>query len=412
VTSTPHIQLEALHILARALAEGEFRARAVLGRACAAVAEGFGFERVGIVRYLPASATLIPLVAYGLTDAERAALPAALPVSQFGAFERALAAGVAIFVEDPASEEQLPEEIAREFGIGSFVVVPLVSDGRCLGFMTCDERGNRFALEPAETDLLSTFGILIAAFLERAIEHGELRRLNELKSQFIAVASHELRTPVAAIYGALQTLNARESELTAEKGTVLRRMLIHQAERLYELVENLLDLSRFEANALRIEPVEIDVREKVEAVVAGLDESVSIQVEAGMRAVIDPHAFDRIVSNLLANAIRHGAPPITISASQTSEELVVTCEDRGAGVASDFVDSLFERFTRGATRSSEGAGLGLAIAQVYAQAHGGTIHYEHAEPHGALFRLTLPIATNDVIASQGDGSRSALLLPP
>ena len=392
MTSTPHIQLEALHILARALAEGEFRARAVLGRACAAVAEGFGFERVGIVRYLPASATLIPFVAYGLTDAERAALPAALPVSRFGAFERALAAGVAIFVEDPASEEQLPEKIAREFGIGSFVVVPLVSDGRCFGFMTCDERGNRFALEPAEIDLLSTVGILIAAFLERAIEHGELRRLNELKSQFIAVASHELRTPVAAIYGALKTLNARETELTAEKGMVLRRMLSHQAERLYELVENLLDLSRFEANALRIEPVEIDVREEIETLVAGLDERVSIQVEAGMRAVIDPHAFDRIVSNLLTNAIRHGAPPITISASRTSEELVVICEDRGAGVASDFVGSLFERFTRGATRSSEGAGLGLAITQVYARAHGGTIRYEPAEPHGALFRLTLPMA--------------------
>jgi two-component system, OmpR family, sensor histidine kinase MtrB len=276
--------------------------------------------------------------------------------------------------------------------------VPLVSEGRCLGFMTCDERGNAFSLEPAETDLLSTFGILIAAFLERAIEQGELRRLNDLKSQFIAVASHELRTPVAAIYGALQTLNARENELTVEKGIVLRRMMTHQAERLYELVENLLDLSRVEANALRIEPVEIDVREEVEAVVAGLDENVSVRVDAGLRAVVDPHAFDRVVSNLLANAIRHGAPPITITASRTSEELVVTCEDRGAGVASDFVGSLFERFTRGATRSSEGAGLGLAIAQVYARAHGGAIHYESAEPHGALFRLTLPLAPDDVIA--------------
>ena len=396
MTSTPHIQLEALHILARALAEGEFRARAVLGRACAAVAEGFGFERVGIVRYLPASATLIPYVGSGLTDAERAALPAALPVSRFGAFERALAAGVAIFVEDPASEAQLPREIAREFGIGSFVVVPLVSDGRCLGFMTCDERGNTFSLEPAETDLLSTFGTLIAAFLERAIEHGELRRLNDLKSQFIAVASHELRTPVAAIYGALQTLNARESELPFEKGVVLRQMLTHQAERLYELVENLLDLSRVEANALRIEPVEIDVRRELDSVVAAVDESVNVHVEAGLRAVVDSHAFDRIVSNLLANALRHGAPPITISASRNGEELVITCEDRGPGVASDFVDSLFERFTRGSTRSSEGAGLGLAIAQVYARAHGGAIRYEAAEPHGARFRLTLPLITDAV----------------
>src|SRR5258707_373143 len=127
--------------------------------------------------------------------------------------------------------------------------------------------------------------------------------------------------------------SVRSSERSREKGMVLRRMLTHQAERLYELVENLLDLSRVEANALRLEPVEIDVRKELESVVAALDESVSVQVEAGLRAVVDPHAFDRIVSNLLVNAIRHGAPPVTLSATRTSEELVVTCEDRGAGVA-------------------------------------------------------------------------------
>lgn len=187
-------QLKALHVLARALADGEFRARSVLERACAAVAAGFGFERVGIVRYVPASSTLIPFVAYGLTEAERAVLPAALPISQFNAFERTLATGAATFVENPGGGEAVPEQIAAEFGIGSFVIVPLVSEGRCLGFMTCDQRGGRFTLETAEEELLSTFGVLIAAFLERAIEHGELRRLNELKSQFAALASHELRT--------------------------------------------------------------------------------------------------------------------------------------------------------------------------------------------------------------------------
>jgi signal transduction histidine kinase len=394
--SAQYDQLKALHVLARALAEGEFRARSVLDRACAAVASGFGFERVGIVRYVPASSTLIPFVAYGLTDAERAALPAALPISHFTAFERTLATGAATFVEDPGSGEQIPERIADEFGIGSFVIVPLVSEGRCLGFMTCDQRGNRFALETSERELLSTFGVLIAAFLERAIEHGELRRLNELKSQFAALASHELRTPVAAIYGALQTLDRRARELTPEQETVLRRMLMHQAERLYELVENLLDLSRLEADALRIEPVEIPVCERLQDIadaVAGRElENVTVSVPPQLSAVVDPHAFDRIVSNLLANALRHGAPPVTISATRTDRELQLTVEDCGAGVAPDFVGSLFERFTRGGTAASEGAGLGLAIASSFARAHGGGITYESAVPHGARFHVVLPLA--------------------
>jgi signal transduction histidine kinase len=395
VASKPHIQLEALHVLARALAGGEFRARAVLERACAAVAGGFGFERVGIVRYIPETSTLIPFAAHGLTSAELGALPPALPIAHFSAFQDALATGRAVFVEDPGGEEAVPEEIARGFGIGSFVIVPLVSDGRCLGFLTCDERGEAFSLDAAEVDLLTTFGTLIAAFLERAIEHGELRRLNELKSQFAALASHELRTPVAAIYGAVRTLDEREQMLSPEQQAELRRMLSQQSKRLFELVENLLDLSRLEADSLRISPTEIEVRERLAEIVDAVfdgNREVRIEVPGDLRAVLDVQAFDRILSNLLANAVRHGAPPFFVSAARTNDELSVTIEDRGSGVAEEFVGSLFERFTRGATPSSEGAGLGLSIAQSYARAHGGTLTYEPAKPHGASFRLILPVA--------------------
>jgi signal transduction histidine kinase len=394
VTSQPHIQLEALHVLARALAGGEFRARAVLERACAAVAGGFAFERVGIVRYIPETSTLIPFAAHGLTPVELAALPPALPVAQFSAFRDAIATSRAVFVEDPGGQEAIPETIAGGFGIGSFVIVPLVSDGRCLGFMTCDERGEAFSLDAAEVDLLTTFGTLIAAFLERAIEHGELRRLNELKSQFAALASHELRTPVAAIYGAVQTLDERAHELSQERQAELRRMLTQQTKRLFELVENLLDLSRLEADSLLISPVEIGVRERLEEI-AGVvvdGSEIRIDVAEGLRAVVDAQAFDRILSNLIANAVRHGAPPFLVSAASSSGELAVTIEDRGSGVAEEFVGSLFERFTRGATSSGNGAGLGLSIAQSYARAHGGSLTYQPAEPHGARFRLVLPIA--------------------
>ena len=96
------------------------------------------------------------------------------------------------------------------------------------------------------------------------------------------------------------------------------------------------------------------------------------------------------MSNLLANAVRHGAPPVAVSAVRANGELRITIEDRGPGVADEFVGSLFERFTRGTTESSQGAGLGLSIAQTYARAHGGTLTYERASPQGARFRLVLP----------------------
>jgi len=393
VNAKPHIQLEALHALARALASGEFRARAVLERACAAVAGGFGFERVGIVRYVPETSTLVPFSGHGLTSNEIRALPPSLPAVRFGAFERAVDGGRAVYVHNPGREQALPQEIVQSFGIGSFVIVPLVSDGRVLGFMTCDERGAEFALDDAEVDLLTTFGTLIAAFLEKAIEHGELRRLNELKSQFAALASHELRTPAAAIYGAVQTLAERDDALSAEQRDDLWRMLAQQSQRLAELVDNLLDLSRLEADSIRIAPVPLEVHGRLAPLAATVFtdvREVSFDVPDGLEAVVDPQAFDRIVSNLLANAVRHGEPPFRVSAERSNGELWVTIEDAGPGVAQEFVGSLFERFTRGATASSEGAGLGLSIAQTYARAHGGSLRYEPAEPHGARFRLMLP----------------------
>jgi signal transduction histidine kinase len=79
-----------------------------------------------------------------------------------------------------------------------------------------------------------------------------------------------------------------------------------------------------------------------------------------------------------------------VSAHRSERELTVTVEDRGAGIAPEFVGSIFERFTRGTTASTEGAGLGLSIAQSYARAHGGMLTYAPAEPHGARFSVTFP----------------------
>jgi signal transduction histidine kinase len=254
-----------------------------------------------------------------------------------------------------------------------------------------------------EFALLRSLGALTVLALQRsrlfAQEHEArlaLEEADEMKSQFVALASHELRTPVAVIHGIAATLEMRGHELADDQLLQLRRTLYEQTDRLRRLVDQLLDLSRLEAHSVRIEPKPLWVRSRVEELVlmvAGARASdVRIDVPADLETTVDPDAFDRVVSNLVVNALRYGEAPIRVYAEQPDRYFRLSVEDGGPGVAPEFVPQLFERFTRGrrAHEDAGGAGLGLAIALSYAQAHGGELLYEEAEPRGARFKLVLP----------------------
>ena len=256
-----------------------------------------------------------------------------------------------------------------------------------------------------ERKLLTSLGSLTSLALDRArlfaqerTARAALERADELKSEFVALAAHELRSPVGAIYGLSETLVARKHQLSAEQITELELSLTQQIRRLRELVEQLLDLSRLDAGAVQIKPRRVRVRECLEEIVHTVSplESVpiGIDVDPNLEAEVDAHALDRIVSNLILNACRYGAPPVMVSAAQEGELLRVTVQDRGPGVPAEFVPLLFDRFARSAASasSSPGTGLGLAIARSYARAHSGEVSYRPAASSGAVFELTLPTA--------------------
>jgi signal transduction histidine kinase len=253
-----------------------------------------------------------------------------------------------------------------------------------------------------ELRMLETVGALTGLALDRVrlFQHEHearlaLERADELKTNFIALASHELRTPVTTILGLATTLNQRGDELDDHQRHELRATLEGQADRMARLVEQLLDLSRLDADAIAINPEQINLRERIEEIVASVaadrQEDVQIGVDPGLEAPADPGALDRIVGNLVANALRYGSPPVQVNAAHSDRHLRVFVEDRGEGVPPQFVPVLFERFTRGARARVGGAGLGLAIARSYARAHNGDLVYEDVEPHGARFQLILPV---------------------
>jgi signal transduction histidine kinase len=258
-----------------------------------------------------------------------------------------------------------------------------------------------------ELRLVETLGAMTGIALDRVRlfqqEHEArlaLERADELKTNFIALASHELRTPVTTIHGLATTLNTVGSQLEEEQRVELRAALERQAARMAQLVDQLLDLSRLDAEAIPIKPERFNVRERLVEIVAAAAAEQAADVEIGappdLVASADPTALERIVSNLVTNALRYGSPPVIVTASQSDRHLRVAVEDRGEGVPAHFVPELFERFTRARGRERVGGtGLGLAIARSYARAHDGDLVYEDAEPHGARFQVVLPTKNND-----------------
>ena len=255
-----------------------------------------------------------------------------------------------------------------------------------------------------ELALLRTLAALTTVALDRArlfTQEREsrvaLERADELKTNFVALAAHELRTPVATVHGLVETIYARRADLDDDQLHELESALSGQTRRLKALVEQLLDLSRLEADAVEIDPQRVQIRGRVEEIVAASAGAgpggVEIDVDPGLEVDVDPHAFDRIVSNLVANALRYGGAPVKVTAQQTDRHFRLRVEDRGPGVAPDFVPDLFERFSRSADarRRAGGTGLGLAIARSYALAHKGDLIYAPAEPKGASFELVLPV---------------------
>jgi signal transduction histidine kinase len=280
------------------------------------------------------------------------------------------------------------------------VAIPLLVEGRCLGYLVAEGCGR--PLDELDLHLLSTIGLVAGVFvakaeqyeeLQRALE--ELRRVDELKDQFVSIASHELRTPIAVVHGIAGTMYLRAQELSPEQIGELQRALYEQSMRLLDLTEQLLDLSRLDSGRLKVDPTPFHPRDAVEALVPpDRHHDVRIEIDPDFELVADPAAFDRVVGNLIGNALKYGKPPVFVRGRGGGGLFRLAVEDRGPGVPREFVPHLFERFTRAEevrhTRSS-GAGLGLAIAHEFADAVGAELDYEEAEPQGARFVFAVPV---------------------
>jgi len=251
--------------------------------------------------------------------------------------------------------------------------------------------------------LLPALASLIGVATERetlareALEAETLRRSDTVKTAVIQAVSHDLRTPLATIEQALDGLESDELELTNADRVGLLETIRVEHLRLKRLVENLLDLSRLQAQATESRPELWAVDELLAQALDDLPDAERVVLSAPRELPtvhVDAAQIQRALVNVLDNALRFSPAQETVSVRVTStrKDVLIRVTDHGPGVPEEERERIFEPFHRVARRSDEpGAGLGLAIARGFTEANGGQMWLETREGQGASFVIALPL---------------------
>lgn len=239
----------------------------------------------------------------------------------------------------------------------------------------------------------------MARSLEQKVD--DLTELSHLQQRFVSDVSHELRTPLTTIRMASSVLDSQRAELPGELQRTVE-LLVAQVERFDVLLADLLEISRFDAGAAELEAHREDLNALVER---ALDDVRPLAAARGcrlevqlsgmdVRAVVDARRIDRVLRNLLTNAIEHGAGhPVLVQTGADDEAVAVVVQDFGRGISPEDAQHVFDRFWRAdpsRARTIGGTGLGLSISVEDARLHDGWLQAWGQESEGAVFRLTLP----------------------
>ena len=303
-------------------------------------------------------------------------------------FAGRVAAGRRPVVLDDVDHADVLNPILREKGIKSMLGVPLLARDEVIGVLHVGCLTPRVFTQ-ADVQLLTLVADRVGLAVERGQLHQQSVALDELRLNFVAIASHELRTPATSIYGVFATLVGR-TELADGMREQLIRVGYEQADRMRRLIEQLLDVSRLDAHNVSLRPKAVVLRSSLAEIVAATvpgNTSVELDVPVDLAAVVDPLVLDRVISNLVINALRYGKPPVVVTANRSDRHVRIAVSDNGEGVPQELQAHLFERFARG--ESADGSGLGLTIARAYARAHGGDLIFVPGAV-GARFELILP----------------------
>ena len=242
--------------------------------------------------------------------------------------------------------------------------------------------------------VLAMFAVFFVLYRQR-VRIRELAKLEQFRREFIADVSHEIKTPLTGILGAVDMLgDGSEMESEVEPRKVLLALIRKEAKRLNALVQSILDLARLEREGKALDLTEFDLEEMLKELAAKYGVSYAGSDMRANLVVGDATLISQAVSNLVENAKRHsGTTDITVSLSGFDGWAHVIVEDHGVGIPPEHASRIFERFHRvdpARAQETGGAGLGLAIVQRIARLHGGDVTLTSAQPQGCRFDFAIP----------------------
>ncbi len=240
-----------------------------------------------------------------------------------------------------------------------------------------------------------------------------MKRLENLRQEFVANVSHELRTPLSIIKGYVETLLDAEEDTGTTSHRFLKKIENH-SNRLAFLIEDILTLSRLESGGIGLELRDVNLRQLVDSVLDSLREMAGNKgvrlknnIEEDIVLLADSQRLFQALNNLIENGIKYGGECVCVTAKSDGSEVDLCVTDDGPGIPAEACERIFERFYRvdkARSRELGGTGLGLSIVKHVTQLHGGSARVESSPGEGASFHLTLPLTDAGTATPSGADS--------
>jgi len=298
---------------------------------------------------------------------------------------------------------KLIEELARLCPVTEFIIVTGCATLDTAIKAVGQERIIAYETKPLD---IGRFLALVRHVMERKKAEEARRQLDRMKSEFIATVSHELRTPLQSIMG-FTKLMVQDKALDPITQTRFLNTIDKESERLAELIDDLLDVSRLESGKFVLQRQRLSLRDTIRSAIYGLsnlakEKAILIvdNVPEGLPEIeADEARIKEVMFNLVSNAIKFSTEggKITVNAQATPNEILVQIIDQGIGIPAEALPHLFQKFYQingSATRTRGGLGIGLYITKQIVEAHGGKIRVESKLDEGSTFSFTLPLTVD------------------